>query len=1446
MFKVARLAALVTGPFLLPVAHATDAWDAPAFSVPAPQMLEAARDVRRARPVDIVVLLDERLFVLDDQHRLTRTSRLVYRVDSPDGVERWAASSARWQPWHQARPEIHARVITPDGREHLLDQKLLTEAGTRAAGAQVYDDDHVLEGPLPAVAVGSVVEEVVVIRDEKPFFSAGAAYREFVGRPVPVQRTRIVIDAPESLPLRHFAQLLPNARVFESRAGGRVRWTLDHGPLAEAREVAANLPAETPALPSVKFSTGASWESVAATYREMTEVRIRSDDARPLIAGLKLPAPFDAAPAGRLAGAALSARLNGRPTAAYIAQVVARLHREVRYTGVEFGAARLIPEFPAETLRRKFGDCKDKSTLLVAALRAAGIEAYLALLSAGDDQDIAPELPGLGMFDHAIVYVPGAGEAGADLWIDATAEYARVGFLPAPDTDRRALIIRAGETALTRTPAMRSADNRQVETREFFLSEYGPSRVVETTDTFGTVEHEFRGWYAGPDSKDRIDQVETYARDAYRAKSLISYEHTPSTDFAHPYSMRIEMKDAPIGFTDLETAAVGINVANIAARLPEYFDERLEDGAEAPTDDRRGEDVVFEPFISEWRYRIQPPPGFQARRLPASNVSSLGPARLTSEFTLAEDGVVHATWRFDTRKGRYTLAETEALIKALRELKRAETQLIAFDQVGVALRAEGDFKGALQANEALSKAHPRKAVHRLRNASALLDAGLGARAQREALAATRLEPKSALAWKTYGWTLQHDTVGRRFGEGYDRTGAIAAYRKARELAPRDTDIMADLAVLLEHDASGGRYSADSGLDEAIAEYQARREVLAGDAARDDDYANNLYYALLYAGRHADLRDTLRRQPVSVAQRALMITAIGAESGGAAAIEFARDSVSSEVDRRAALASAGNILMRLREYSAAADLIEASTRGQTTTAANTQRVALLRKTTKQDALVLPDTPRGVVLRSFAALLSPGHDPRAFRALVSRRGAMLADEDVARGQRKIVAGLAKQDLPFQVGADLLFSNVRANVEGDDSLGYRVQLRAGGETQTSYVVREGGTYRILTVAPMIGPLALMARERLDANDFAGARRWLDWARLEVRPGNSEDPLEAPAFARAWTVGAEAGMAEARAATALLLADSSLAAAALPLLRAAAAEPRGAADRLSLDLALARAHYEVGDWPALREVGARLARAVPTSALAFRYEQWASVQLRQWDAVEAASRQRLARLPDDSTAREMLVHSAEARGSFAEIPAIIQPLIDSGRATASDYNQFAWTSLLRQPVGDDAVEAARTAYDETQGRSSAINHTLACVYAASGQPREARDLLLKGMDQVGITKPDDSAWYGFGLVAEAYGDTESARDYYSQVQKPAKGVIQASSVYALSQARLVALKKGSELFLSDSGRGRGQTPFSPRRNRAQPPRSTSRQLPHPAASCASRGCSLPTRSRSRAAGAG
>ena len=135
-----------------------------------------------------------------------------------------------------------------------------------------------------------------------------------------------------------------------------------------------------------------------------------------------------------------------------------------------------MPHDPAETLAKKYGDCKDKATLLVAMLRAAGIPAYVALLNVGSRMDVPADLPGMGLFDHAIVYVPGK----KPLWIDATDRYAQLGQLPMGDQGRLALIARAETTALVKTPESHRKDNGLMESREITLTENGPANVVET------------------------------------------------------------------------------------------------------------------------------------------------------------------------------------------------------------------------------------------------------------------------------------------------------------------------------------------------------------------------------------------------------------------------------------------------------------------------------------------------------------------------------------------------------------------------------------------------------------------------------------------------------------------------------------------------------------------------------------------------------------------------------------------------------------------------------------------------------------------------------------------------------------------------------------------------------------------------------------------------------
>ncbi|MEO1171454.1 MAG: DUF3857 domain-containing protein, partial [Myxococcota bacterium] len=81
------------------------------------------------------------------------------------------------------------------------------------------------------------------------------------------------------------------------------------------------------------------------------------------------------------------------------------VQREVRYYGIEVGARSLIPHPPEETLRRRFGDCKDKTQLLLALLRELGIAGAPVLVHSARGERIPTLLPSPSVFNHVIARV---------------------------------------------------------------------------------------------------------------------------------------------------------------------------------------------------------------------------------------------------------------------------------------------------------------------------------------------------------------------------------------------------------------------------------------------------------------------------------------------------------------------------------------------------------------------------------------------------------------------------------------------------------------------------------------------------------------------------------------------------------------------------------------------------------------------------------------------------------------------------------------------------------------------------------------------------------------------------------------------------------------------------------------------------------------------------------
>src|SRR5262249_56009569 len=74
-----------------------------------------------------------------------------------------------------------------------------------------------------------------------------------------------------------------------------------------------------------------------------------------------------------------------------IAAVQEFVLRSTHYVALEFGIYSYKPYPVAQIYARRFGDCKDKASLMIALLRAAGVEAEIALVrtrSLGDVSSI--------------------------------------------------------------------------------------------------------------------------------------------------------------------------------------------------------------------------------------------------------------------------------------------------------------------------------------------------------------------------------------------------------------------------------------------------------------------------------------------------------------------------------------------------------------------------------------------------------------------------------------------------------------------------------------------------------------------------------------------------------------------------------------------------------------------------------------------------------------------------------------------------------------------------------------------------------------------------------------------------------------------------------------------------------------------------------------------------
>lgn len=130
----------------------------------------------------------------------------------------------------------------------------------------------------------------------------------------------------------------------------------------------------------------------------------------------------------------------------YMESAIRFLQDEIRYMGIEMGVYSHRPNAPEKVLQQRYGDCKDKSLLLVYLLKAKNIPAYMAYVDTYSRIKTKDYLPSPFVFNHVVVLIE---HHNNKTWVDPTITYQRGSFnnLYFPDYGD-ALILKKGINAL--------------------------------------------------------------------------------------------------------------------------------------------------------------------------------------------------------------------------------------------------------------------------------------------------------------------------------------------------------------------------------------------------------------------------------------------------------------------------------------------------------------------------------------------------------------------------------------------------------------------------------------------------------------------------------------------------------------------------------------------------------------------------------------------------------------------------------------------------------------------------------------------------------------------------------------------------------------------------------------------------------------------------------------
>ncbi len=499
---------------------------------------------------NFVTLLHQEIIKVHPNGNASETVREAIKILTDTGVRMQRVRGVYYEEGREEVRIIKARVWKPDGTyiDAPAPQHRSTSSASDAAD-RLYQDYNVAIIQFPALEKGSVLElEYEKKKTVENIYADYFGHIYYVGSMYlePTVHSEFVLITPKSRDF-YWKYTLPNypesvktdpdrlmqkPKLAELGNQRVYQWIHRELPTIPREPL---MPSVTEIIPYIKISTFKSWSDMTEWYWNLMKDQ--------LISGPVVKERVDKVVEEYKSkhGMGPEDELSKWDK---VKAVNAWVNTGVRYLGLEFGIHGYKPHKVDEICNAQYGDCKDKAVLAIAMLEELGVDAHFVILRTTHLGEIDYDLPSLGIFNHAIYYVPEV--QGEERWIDGTATFFGASELPSGDTGANSLIVKpGGDYEFKRIPYTSADDNGGVYTTVLTLDADGNAEGYRAAEFRGLYNPVVRNTYENSaKAKESIDQVLT---GNYPGSESSNIKLSDMDDYDTPESLSYEMKIPELG-----------------------------------------------------------------------------------------------------------------------------------------------------------------------------------------------------------------------------------------------------------------------------------------------------------------------------------------------------------------------------------------------------------------------------------------------------------------------------------------------------------------------------------------------------------------------------------------------------------------------------------------------------------------------------------------------------------------------------------------------------------------------------------------------------------------------------------------------------------------------------------------------------------------------------------